>query len=114
MKIRIFDVICRYTLENTDYGLYLYKLRFLQRNRATLAEASRGLSSITGLPCVSCWDCIRCRLAKSYERHSVEAMDNPEKYLSNPVMAFLMVKRFTVDWQNIVKTYFDNYEQSTW
>jgi len=40
-------------------------------------------------------------------------MDNPEKYLSNPVMAFLMVKRFTVDWQNIVKTYFDNYEQST-
>jgi len=32
-------------------------------------------------------------------------MENPEKYLSNPVIAFLMVKRFTIDWENILQTF---------
>jgi len=32
-------------------------------------------------------------------------MENPEKYLSNPVIAFLMVKRFTTDWKNILQTF---------
>ena len=45
------------------------------------------------------------RLASEYKRHSAEALEDPEKYLSNPVIAFLMMKRFTVDWQNILETF---------
>ena len=55
-----------------------------------------------------------CRLAGDYERHSAQALEDPEKYLSNPVNAFLMVKRFTVDWQNILQTFLDvNHAQGT-
>jgi len=52
------------------------------------------------------YDC--CRLAKNLEQHSVQAMENPEKYLSNPVIAFLMVKRFTSDWDKALDIYFNN------
>ena len=38
----------------------------------------------------------------------MKAMENPEKYLSNPVIAYLMVKRFSTDWQNAVELYFNN------
>jgi len=38
----------------------------------------------------------------------VQAMENPEKYLSNPVIAFLMVKRFTSDWDKALDIYFNN------
>jgi len=48
------------------------------------------------------------RLAQDFEQHSAQAMENAEKYLSNPVIAFLLVKRFTSDWENIVNTYLDN------
>ncbi|GAB1610055.1 prolyl 4-hydroxylase subunit alpha-1-like isoform X1 [Argonauta hians] len=37
-------------------------------------------------------------LAVDYDRHSAHALANPEHYLGNPVNAFLLVKRFTVDW----------------
>lgn len=42
------------------------------------------------------------RLAEDYEKHSKEALSNPEIYLSNPVNAFLLVKRFTTDWDNVL------------
>jgi len=32
-------------------------------------------------------------------------MEDPEKYLSNPVIAFLMVKRFTSEWEHIMQTF---------
>jgi len=32
-------------------------------------------------------------------------MENPEKYLSNPLTAFLVVKRFTIDWENALKVH---------
>jgi prolyl 4-hydroxylase len=44
-------------------------------------------------------------MADDFEQHSVHALANPEKHLSNPVNAFLMVKRFTSDWEYMVDTY---------
>jgi len=45
-------------------------------------------------------------LAKDYERHSEEALDDPERHLSNPVNAYLLIKRFSVDWNKTVDKYF--------
>lgn len=39
------------------------------------------------------------RLAEDYELHSAHALENPDFYLGNPVNAFLLVKRFTLDWE---------------
>jgi len=44
-------------------------------------------------------------MADDFEQHSVHALENPEKHLSNPVNAFLVVKRFTSDWDHMVDTY---------
>lgn len=52
------------------------------------------------------------RLADDYEQHSKSALINPEKHLSNPVNAFLVVKRFTSDWGNIVQKYIRNENSS--
>lgn len=38
------------------------------------------------------------RIASDYERHANLALGNTEYYLANPVNAFLLVKRFTLDW----------------
>lgn len=40
------------------------------------------------------------KLATEWESHSAEALKNPELYLSNPINAFLLIKRFTFDWEN--------------
>lgn len=48
------------------------------------------------------------RVAVNFERHSREALKNPEEHLSNPVNAFLVVKRFTTDWDGIVQNYLKN------
>ena len=50
-----------------------------------------------------------CSLAENYEQHSAHALTNAEKHLSNPVNAFLVVKRFTTDWNYMV----DNYVRNT-
>jgi len=42
------------------------------------------------------------QLANDYEAHSQQALGNPEKHLANPVNAFLLVKRFTTDWNHVV------------
>jgi len=49
-----------------------------------------------------------CRMADDFEEHSTRALRNPEKHMSNPVNAFLAVKRFTSDWDHIVQTYVRN------
>ena len=43
------------------------------------------------------------RIADDYERHSKEALSDPEKHLANPVNAFLLVKRFTTDWEDVIE-----------
>jgi len=48
------------------------------------------------------------RMADDFEEHSTKALKNPEKHMSNPVNAFLAVKRFTSDWDHIVQTYIRN------
>jgi len=48
------------------------------------------------------------RMADNFEEHSTRALRNPEKHMSNPVNAFLAVKRFTSDWDHIVQTYIRN------
>jgi len=48
------------------------------------------------------------RMADEFEEHSTRALQNPEKHMSNPVNAFLAVKRFTSDWDHIVQTYIRN------
>ena len=45
------------------------------------------------------------KLAEDFETHSSTALSNPEQHLGNPVSAFLLVKRFTTDWDNIVANY---------
>ena len=41
------------------------------------------------------------RIADDYESHSKGASENPDQYLSNPLNAFLLVKRFTIDWERV-------------
>jgi len=41
------------------------------------------------------------RIAADYESHSQSALKDVAKHLSNPVNAFLLVKRFTSDWQQV-------------
>ena len=41
-------------------------------------------------------------IARDFEIHSSKALQEPERHLSNPLNAFLLMKRFTVDWANIV------------
>ena len=36
------------------------------------------------------------------EEHSAEALNDPMRHLANPVNAYLIVKRFAIDWGNIV------------
>jgi len=47
-------------------------------------------------------------MAEEFEEHSTRALQNPEKHMSNPVNAFLAVKRFTSDWDQVVQTYIQN------
>ena len=42
------------------------------------------------------------QLAGDFERHSSEALANPDHHLGNPLNAFLLVKRFTTDWDHLV------------
>nr|KAG5704894.1 hypothetical protein BaRGS_003877 [Batillaria attramentaria] len=37
-------------------------------------------------------------IASDYEQHSQKALKDPHFYLANPVNAFLLIKRFTLDW----------------
>ena len=48
------------------------------------------------------------RLAEDYEEHSAHALKNPDFYLGNPVNAFLLVKRFTLDWEKTFHLLKDN------
>jgi len=41
-------------------------------------------------------------LADDFEVHSAEALQDPEKYLGNPVSAYLLIKRFAADWYRII------------
>ncbi|BFZ17688.1 hypothetical protein BsWGS_20727 [Bradybaena similaris] len=42
------------------------------------------------------------QLANDYERHSSMALENIDKFLGNPINAFLLIKRFTLDWDRDV------------
>lgn len=55
-----------------------------------------------------CWNVALYRMADDFEEHSTRALRNPEKHMSNPVNAFLAVKRFTSDWDHVVQTYIRN------
>jgi len=44
------------------------------------------------------------RLADDFERHSNETLADPERFLGNPVNAYLLIKRFTADWERLVNT----------
>jgi len=43
-------------------------------------------------------------LADDYERHSNESLVDAERYVGNPVNAYLLIKRFTSDWEGLVNT----------
>jgi prolyl 4-hydroxylase len=42
------------------------------------------------------------RIADDFDAHSAKALLDPESHLANPVNAFLLVKRFTTDWDYVV------------
>ncbi|XP_012939002.1 prolyl 4-hydroxylase subunit alpha-1 [Aplysia californica] len=42
------------------------------------------------------------KLADDYDTHSNTALENIDSYLGNPVNAFLLIKRFTLDWDRDV------------
>jgi prolyl 4-hydroxylase len=50
-------------------------------------------------------------LADDYQKHSNLALDNVDKFLGNPVNAFLLIKRFTLDWDRDVLPIISN---GTW
>jgi len=45
------------------------------------------------------------RIADDFETHSQEALIDPESHLANPVNAYLLIKRFTIDWKQVVDRY---------
>lgn len=48
------------------------------------------------------------RLAEEFEQHSSTALEDPDKYMGNPVNAFLFVKHFTLDWDNDIDVIIKN------
>jgi prolyl 4-hydroxylase len=42
------------------------------------------------------------KIADDFEYHSTDALADPERHLGNPVNAYLLIKRFTKDWETIV------------
>ncbi|ESO05903.1 hypothetical protein HELRODRAFT_93842 [Helobdella robusta] len=42
-------------------------------------------------------------LADEFEEHSRKALANPEGHLSNPLNAYLLIKRFTSEWQYVLE-----------
>lgn len=42
------------------------------------------------------------QIADNFEQHSVDALKDPENHVSNPINAFLVVKRFTADWDRVM------------
>ncbi|KAL8609462.1 hypothetical protein ACOMHN_037984 [Nucella lapillus] len=48
------------------------------------------------------------QLADDYAQHSQKALANPSFYLGNPVNAFLLIKRFTLDWDRDVSPMLGN------
>lgn len=42
------------------------------------------------------------RVADDFEKHSHDALQDPERHLSNPINAYLLVKRFTNEWNDIL------------
>lgn len=51
------------------------------------------------------------KLAEDYAEHSKRSLSNPSYYLGNPVNAFLLIKRLTLDWDRNVAPMLGN---STW
>lgn len=49
------------------------------------------------------------KIADDYEEHSRKALADPHFYLGNPVNAFLLIKRFTLDWDHQVAPIVSNY-----
>lgn len=45
------------------------------------------------------------RIANEYESHAETAMGDMHSTLANPVSAFLLVKRFTADWSEVLNKY---------
>jgi prolyl 4-hydroxylase len=41
----------------------------------------------------------------NFEQHSSFALSDPEKHVSNPVNAFIIVKRFTTDWNHVMNNF---------
>ncbi|XP_053384823.1 prolyl 4-hydroxylase subunit alpha-1-like isoform X2 [Mercenaria mercenaria] len=48
------------------------------------------------------------QLADEFEKHSAMALEDPDKYMGNPVNAFLFVKHFTIDWDNDIDVVIKN------
>ncbi|KAI0236972.1 Prolyl 4-hydroxylase subunit alpha-1 [Lamellibrachia satsuma] len=42
------------------------------------------------------------RIAEDYRHHSSDALEDVDRHLANPVNAFLLVKRFTSDWEEVL------------
>jgi hypothetical protein len=47
-------------------------------------------------------------VVEDYESHSRIALKNKDKYLGNPVNLYLLVKRFTVEFDDVIKKYVTN------
>ena len=45
--------------------------------------------------------CIYCRHAAEYAKEHEEASQDIQGYLSNPINAYLLVKRLTTDWKEV-------------
>jgi len=43
------------------------------------------------------------RIVEKYERSSLEALTDPERHLENPVNAYLVIKRLTIDFKQVNK-----------
>lgn len=43
------------------------------------------------------------KIADDMEKHSVESLSDPERHVGNPINAYLLIKRFTLDWNSFVE-----------
>jgi prolyl 4-hydroxylase len=48
------------------------------------------------------------RKADAYKKRHTEAKQNVAEFLANPINAFLLIKRLTVEWEEIEELMFEN------
>lgn len=77
-----------FTALNDLQSLVYYERDVVNTLRNYITEESKRLEDIK-------------RYVADYKAHSEEALKDPQKYLANPVNSYLLIKKFTIEWEEL-------------